>query len=144
MEGDNEKNQAIVTEAEVEEIKIEEEGEKIEETPKKKRRTDFYIELALFMILGILIGIAVKTEADKKITVGFNDYKMKIMKQDYNINKLQADLSKQSQDAAATENQEAAPAEGGEALPQDQSGQIDNGNSSQGENAVPNDSNQSQ
>ena len=29
----------------------------------KKRKTDYYIELALFLILGLLIGIAIKTEA---------------------------------------------------------------------------------
>lgn len=123
MEGDNKKAEDVIIEAEVQEIKIEEEAEKKEEAPKKKKKTDFYIELVLFFILGILIGIAVKTEADKKITIGFNDYKMKIMKQDYDINKLQADLSKQSQDAASAGDQEAAPEEGEEAQPQqDQSG----------------------
>lgn len=134
MEGDNKKPEDMITEAEVEEIKIEEEGKQAEEAPKKKKKTDFYVELVLFLILGVLIGVAIKTEADKKITVGFNDYKMKIMKQDYDINKLQADLSKASQDAATSGNQEAAPTEGAEALPQgeealpqDQSGQAGNG-----------------
>ena len=44
--------------------------------PKKNRsrKTDFYIELALFLILGVLIGIAIKTEAVKRITIGFDDY----------------------------------------------------------------------
>lgn len=64
-----------------------------EEMGDKKKKTDFYVELALFCILGILIGIAVKTEADKRITIGFNDYKMKIMKQDYDVNKLQIDIA---------------------------------------------------
>lgn len=127
MEGDNKKAEDMITEAEVEEIKIEEEEKQAEEAPKKKKKTDFYVELVLFLILGVLIGVAIKTEADKKITVGFNDYKMKIMKQDYDINKLQADLSKQSQDASATEGQEAAPVDGEEAQPQDQSGQTDSG-----------------
>ena len=64
----------------------------IEAIKKKKWISDFYIELALFLILGILVGIAVKTEAMKKITMGFDDYRMKIKNQDYDINKLQADL----------------------------------------------------
>lgn len=64
----------------------------IEFSKKKKWISDFYIELILFFILGILMGVAVKTEAIKKITMGFDDYKMKIIKQDYDVNKIQADL----------------------------------------------------
>jgi len=66
----------------------------------KKRKRDFYVELALFFILGILIGIAVKTEAVKRITIGFEDYKMKIEKQDYNINQIQNDLAKKQAEEA--------------------------------------------
>jgi hypothetical protein len=72
----------------------------------KKSRRYFYIELALFFILGMLIGIALKTEALKKITIGYDDYRMKIEKQDYDINKLQADLN-----AAQAEAQENAQEE---------------------------------
>jgi len=78
-----------------------------EEKSSKKRKTDFYVELVLFFILGILLGIALKTEALKRITMGFNDYKMKIMKQDYNINNLQTDILKKSMEDA--KQQEAAP-----------------------------------
>jgi hypothetical protein len=59
---------------------------------KNNTRRDFYIELALFLILGVLIGITVKTEANKRITIGYNDYKMKTGIQQYSINKLQSDL----------------------------------------------------
>jgi len=100
MEDEIKNPEESVNEAQTSEIK--EENLETEE-PKKtgKRKTDFYIELALFLILGVLIGIAVKTEAIKKITIGFDDYKMKIASQDYDINKLQQDLAKQS--AAATQ-----------------------------------------
>jgi len=64
---------------------------------------DFYVELVLFLILGVLIGIAVKTEASKKITMGFNDYRMKVGVTHYNINQLQADLI-EKQSAAVDEN----------------------------------------
>jgi hypothetical protein len=74
-----------------------------EEKPKKKKY-DFYIELALFLILGILIGIAVKTEAAKKITIGFDDYKMKIMRSDFDINKIEKDILKKQAENA--QNQE--------------------------------------
>jgi hypothetical protein len=126
MEGDNKKSEDMITEAEVEEIKIEEEKEEKKEAPKKRKRTDFYIELALFFILGILVGIAVKTEAAKKITIGFNDYKMKIMKQDYDINKLQTDLSSSNAtEEVPADEQEAVPQE--ENGPQAEQGQIDSG-----------------
>lgn len=86
-----------IQEAEIEQIKNE--GEKKEEldlvfanSEEKKRRTDVYIEFVLIFILGILIGVAIKTEAVKRITIGFDDYKMKIFSQDYDINALQTDL----------------------------------------------------
>ena len=85
----------------------------------KKRKTDYYIELALFLILGLLIGIAIKTEAVKRVTIGFDDYKMKMMKQDYDVNKIQSDLIKKSNEAAQT-----APADqgtGAGTVPSDQS-----------------------
>ncbi|HRY82906.1 MAG TPA: hypothetical protein P5232_04390 [Candidatus Moranbacteria bacterium] len=71
--------------------------ERILEAPQeqsKKRKYDFYMELVLFLVLGILIGVALKTEAVKRITMGFDDYKMKIMKQDFDINKIEEDILK--------------------------------------------------
>lgn len=79
------------------------------------KKKDFYIELVLIFILGILIGIAVKTEADKKITIGFNDYQMKIAKQDFNINQLQADVTKKSMEQSAATNQDATGQQNGAA-----------------------------
>lgn len=63
------------------------------------KKVDFFIEVALIFILGVLIGIAVKTEAAKRFTIGFNDYQMKAAPQNYDINKLEQDLiSKQGSD----------------------------------------------
>lgn len=67
----------------------------------RKRRNDFYIELALFLILGMLIGVALKNEAVKRVTMGFDDYKMKIFRQDYDLNAVQAKVIQQSKDAQA-------------------------------------------
>lgn len=102
-----------------EETKVSEEEKKDnyeeskDEKPAKKGRVDFYVELVLFLVLGILMGVSLKTEATKKMTVGYNDYKMKIMKQDYNINQLQKDLLKKSQEEANqqsnTENSNTLP-----------------------------------
>lgn len=78
-----------------------------------KSRVDFYVELALFLVLGILVGISLKTEAVKKLTVGYNDYKMKIMKQDYNINQFQKDLIEKEREATS----QSAETEGNNVLP---------------------------
>lgn len=68
-------------------------------------KADFYIEIALIFILGILIGIAVKTEAVKRITMGYNDYQIKIADDRYSISQLEKDLiEKQSEEAEDQEN----------------------------------------
>jgi len=77
----------------------------------EKKRKDFHIELVLFLILGILMGIAVKNEAVKKVTMGYDDYRMKIMTTDYDINKLQADLIRVSMENAAQELDESSQEE---------------------------------
>ena len=87
----------------------------------KKKRTNLYIELALFFILGILIGVAVKGEAVKQITIGAEDYKMKIARQDYDINQLESDfVKKQMEEAEATE-EDAVGEQGGEEESQEDS-----------------------
>jgi hypothetical protein len=75
----------------------------------EKAKKDFYIELVLFLVLGILIGVAVKMEAAKRIAIGFDDYKMGIASQDYDINKLQDEILKKQIEEA--KNDEAASQE---------------------------------
>jgi hypothetical protein len=75
---------------------------------KKKKRKDLYVELVLFFILGVLIGITLKTEAVKRITIGYNDYQMDIKKQDYNINDIQTGLIKKSAEESAKNQNSAA------------------------------------
>lgn len=60
----------------------------------KRKRTDYLVELALFLLLGILVGFASKTEAVKKITIGFDDYQLKTEGEFYKINDLQFELAK--------------------------------------------------
>lgn len=94
MEEEKKNQEDLFKDAEVVDVSEDTDGE----SQKKKGKTDYYIELILFLILGVLLGIAVKTESVKRVTIGYNDYKMKIMHQDYDINKLQADvLKKQSE-----------------------------------------------
>lgn len=86
-------------------------SEKQEE--RKSSKTEFYIELALFLILGLLIGIAAKTEAVKRIAIGFDDYKMKIYQSEYNINSMQVEQAKKRAEEVKKQ-QEAQLAESGQ------------------------------
>jgi hypothetical protein len=69
-----------------------------------------YLEFALFLILGFLLGIVVKTEASKRITIGHDDYQVSMNQQFYNINQLQTKLreenSKQNQDQTQQPSQD--------------------------------------
>ena len=69
----------------------------------EKLKRDYYIELVLFLVLGILVGIAIKTEASRRVTIGYNDYKMKLGSSQYSINKLQSEWVKKQN--AEVENQ---------------------------------------
>ncbi len=100
MENNEEKIQEAVT------SEFEKTEEEILEEKPKKGKYDFYVELGLFFILGILIGIALKTEAVKRITIGYDDYKMKIMKSDFDINKIEKDILQKQKDEAQKEDAE--------------------------------------
>lgn len=80
----------------------------------RKRRNDFYIELSLFLILGILIGIALKNEAVKKVTMGFDDYKMRTFSKDYDLNVLQKTVMQKAEDAKAAAEASTAAGQQGE------------------------------
>jgi hypothetical protein len=84
-------------------------AERSESIEKNKIKRDYYIELVLFLVLGILIGVAVKTEASRRITIGYNDYRMKIGASQYNINQLQsAWIKKQNAEADKPADQNSA------------------------------------
>lgn len=91
-------------------ILVEEVEQQIEtevERAKKKRREAFF-ELGLFFVLGILIGVTLKTEAVKKITMGFNDYQIKKPSQSYDITALRKKMEDEfaEQQAAQQAQQE--------------------------------------
>lgn len=81
------------------------ESDVLQDERSRNKKMDKYVEFVLIFILGVLIGIAIKTEAVKKITIGFDDYQMESAKQDFDINKLQVEVTEKSADAKAVENQ---------------------------------------
>lgn len=94
----------------------------------KKEKRSFLVELVLFFILGVLIGIVVKTEAVKKITIGFDDYRMKIHKNDYNLSEMEAKVAAmqeaQGDQSGANQNESANP----DGSPDNSAGNLDSGN----------------
>lgn len=71
----------------------------------KKRKREVIFEMALFLVLGILLGVTIKTEAVKKITIGFNDYQIEQGKVRYDIAKIESELKAQAQEQQAAQVQ---------------------------------------
>ncbi|MEI6588233.1 MAG: hypothetical protein WCO05_04795 [Candidatus Moraniibacteriota bacterium] len=71
----------------------------------KKAKSELRSRLILTLILGFLVGIAFKAEALKKITIGYDDYLMRIKSQSFNINEIQTKLQKQIEDDAKLQEQ---------------------------------------
>jgi hypothetical protein len=72
----------------------------------KKAKSELRSRLILTFVLGILIGVALKTEALKRITIGYDDYLMKIKAQSYDINAIQAKLQSQAQESAEAQKKQ--------------------------------------
>jgi hypothetical protein len=51
----------------------------------KMKITEKGINFLLIFILGFLVGAALKSEAQKRVTIGFNDYLVPKYKQDINL-----------------------------------------------------------
>jgi hypothetical protein len=81
----------------------------------KRESAKSKMELILFLILGFLIGIVIKTESVKKLTIGFEDYKAPTLVQGYDIEQIQKELIKENQ----SETQGEVPEGGGESTEQE-------------------------
>ena len=75
------------------------EKEESEEDLAKKKKREVIFEMVLFLVLGVLLGITIKTEAVKRITIGFNDYNIVNGKNAYNISDMKNQLDKQAEAA---------------------------------------------
>lgn len=94
------------TEGQKEDLNKEDEKIEVMDTDMKpKKSMDFRIELILFLILGVLLGVMVKKEATRRVTVGFDDYRVMAEKHGVDINKIQKDLITQQKEAAESAEQ---------------------------------------
>ena len=83
-----------------------------EQEKEKKKKREAIFEMALFLILGVLIGITLKTEAVKKITMGFNDYQIVKPVASYDISAIKKELeSKAAEQQAQAQAQVQAQAQ---------------------------------
>ena len=99
----------VAAEEETEQEKFETIEEEIEtgEVLEKRKRKEAIFEMALFLVLGILIGMTIKTEAIKRITIGFNDYQIATQSQHYDVSAMKKKLDDQmtAQQKAASQQQ---------------------------------------
>lgn len=79
----------------------------------QKKRREAIFEMGLFFVLGILIGVTLKTEAVKKITMGFNDYQIKKAAQSFDVATLKKNLEEEfAQQQAAQQAQQQIQTQG--------------------------------
>ncbi len=72
----------------------------------KFKITEKGINFLLIFILGFLVGVALKSEAQKRVTIGFNDYLAPRYKQDID---LLAPTEKQDQAQESSPDQQNQP-----------------------------------
>jgi len=110
LEQEEESVMEIELEQEEEFKSIENEIESSEVLEKKKRR-EVIFEMALFFVLGILLGVTIKTEAVKRITIGFNDYQINQQAERYDVSDLKKKLDEQIAKQQAQQELQQAPIE---------------------------------
>ncbi len=84
-----------------------------------EEKENTYIEFILFLILGFLLGIVIKTEVSKRITIGYDDYRLQGQKEMYRMNEVQLEVKRKAEEKAKKEeetvnqqNEESGIAEG--------------------------------
>lgn len=90
----------------------------------KFKITEKGVNFLLIFILGFLVGVALKSEAQKRITIGFNDYLVGKYKQDINLMApVPAPAASQGANADQNAPQQNQPADGQGQAPQPPSNQ---------------------
>ena len=83
--------------------------EKISGFAKKIKINEKTINYLLIFILGFLVGVAVKTEAKKRVTIGYGDYLVSEMKQDFDLTKPETQSAPPDQPAPGGSAAQEAP-----------------------------------
>ncbi len=85
--------------------------EKMSQFIKKIKINEKTINYLLIFILGFLVGVAVKTEAKKRVTIGYGDYLVSEMKQGFDLTKPEMPGAPQEQPAPDENAVQGAPSE---------------------------------
>jgi hypothetical protein len=70
---------------------------KITNLIKKIKINEKTINYVLIFVLGFLVGVAAKTEAKKRVTIGYGDYLVNGMKQGFDLNRPEPIQASQNQ-----------------------------------------------
>ncbi|MEF3692181.1 MAG: hypothetical protein V3574_03975 [Candidatus Moraniibacteriota bacterium] len=90
-----EKEKNEIREAEIDEI-----GNESEKNDNNQK--NYRTEVILILIIGLLLGIMLKAEALKNISIGFSDYKVNGGSQDYDVEQIEKEM-KEKQEAQKAE-----------------------------------------
>lgn len=74
---------------------------------KENAKKNYRTEIILIFVIGLLVGVMLKAEAVKKISIGFNDYKVETRSQGYDIEAIEKSLFEESEEAQEAESEEA-------------------------------------
>ncbi|KKP97638.1 MAG: hypothetical protein US25_C0005G0003 [Candidatus Moranbacteria bacterium GW2011_GWE1_36_7] len=91
-----------------------------DEVLEKKKRREVIFEMMLFLVLGMLLGVTLKTEAIKKVTIGFNDYQIVKPAESYDVAALKKNLDEQMAEQSASVQGDNLPTQDGQAVQQAQ------------------------
>lgn len=90
---------------------MDEDKEKIVEAQEnyEVKKIDFRFEIVLFLILGFLLGVVIKTEAVKRITFGYNDREVISLKQGYDFQKIKEEITNENNAVEQANPSQGAP-----------------------------------
>lgn len=66
------------------------------------------LNLWLVLLLGVLLGFGIKTEAVQRFTVGFNDYKLSVVNGRYDMNQLDREVLEKYRQQIEAQNADSA------------------------------------
>ncbi|HBI17416.1 MAG: hypothetical protein UR60_C0016G0018 [Candidatus Moranbacteria bacterium GW2011_GWF2_34_56] len=81
-----------------------------------KKGKKYHTEIILIFIIGLLLGIMIKAESLKKVSIGFSDYRVTGGSQGYDLNEIEKKMIEESKKQQESQEdlkvEESAPQEG--------------------------------